>query len=211
MIYIVWAPPRQGKTFYCTWLAIKELKKGKSVFSNYPIVHEEKKLFKKPEILSTKIWKSDFVYHDITDSTIIIDEGYRDFSSREFKKFDTDKHTFFATNGHNNNDIYVIAQNPARVDLIIREMTNVFIFVRKACFIGSDKPLWFRVEGFLSIEDFAQRYHNPNAVYTSMFLLPKRYIKKAYDTHYYRCASEKHDYFTWYEEYTKIKNNEESG
>ena len=138
---------------------------------------------------------------------IVIDEGYIDYSSRDFKSFDKETHTFFATNGHNNNDIYLIAQNPARLDLIIREMTNVFIHVRKHSFPWSTAPLWFTVEGFLTQEDFALRHSSPEAVYTRRQLYPSKQVKKAYDTHYYRNGDNDFKYSTWHE-YFECMNSE---
>lgn len=214
MIYIIWAPPREGKTFYATWLVLRALQKGRKVYTNYPVIHTIKqrpKFYKKKVqvVLSTLKWDKLFAKHNITDSMIVIDEGYIDYSSRDFKAFTKETHTFFATNGHNNNDIYIIAQNPARVDLIIREMANVFIHVRKHSFPWSTNPLWFTVEGYLTQEDFALRHSSPNAVYTRRQLLPSKAVKKAYDTHYYRNGDNDFNYTTW-SEYLTCMDSEAS-
>ena len=222
MIYFIWAPPRQGKTFYATYLVLLQLLKGnKKVFTNYPVIYEiplglrarfknflikwnnricvylDKKsglLFLKNRFtvrtliktksLSSYVWKPEYAKAGITDSSIFIDEAYRDYSSRNFKSFDVDTHTFFATNGHDNNDFYLLTQHPNRLDLIIREMANIFYHVKKYTFPWSDNPLLFRIEGFLTQEDFLKR--TDDSVYTREYLTPKQSVKTAYDTHHYR-------------------------
>lgn len=216
MIYIIWAPPRQGKTFFATYRALREMRKTKKalkVYSNYPIISKEpltlsqkvKNVFRKKEnkipnkVLSSYVWRPEFVYESIYDSMIVIDEAYMDYNSRKFQDFDADTHVFFATNGHNHNDIYLIAQSPARLDKIVREMTNVFYYVKKHTFPWSSNPLWFTVEGYLTEEDFVARRSNPDAVWTKEQLTLKKDVARAYDTHYYRSQKQEHKPQTWAE------------
>lgn len=127
MIYIVFAAPRQGKTYFCTYIALHALKKakkdGKKVFSNYPIYHKK--------LGSTYRWEAGMEQDNITDSIIIIDEAYQAYNSRNFKGFSKNEHLFFSLNGHNQNDIWLIAHSPQRVDVVIREMVDMFYFVTK--------------------------------------------------------------------------------
>lgn len=184
MIYIIWAPPRKGKTYYATHIAVQNLKrifKGKGnkrkVFSNYPIYHKK--------------WGSSLyldrntLNYDITDSIIIFDEAYRDFNARTFFKFTKKEHTFFATNGHDNNDIYLIAHGIGRIDSVIREMVDTFFFVKKYGIPFMDRPLFFNIEGYIDLIDIAQR-HRYNTVYSSFWLPFKKDVAKAYDTHFFR-------------------------
>lgn len=225
MIYIVWAPPRQGKTFYLTYLALKELRKtkdAKQVFSNFPIMYQEElsllrkirnriiniinKIRKRPELnekgklLSSYRWYPEFIYTGIHDAMIIIDEAYRDYSSRNFKDFKVDQHTFFATNGHDNNDIYLIAQGINRIDVIIREMVNLFIFVKKTCLPWSKKPLYFTIETYLSEEDFKRRRQDEECTWTRERLRFKPDVARAYDTHYFKHSDDSTPYKKWSEE-----------
>ncbi|HZK71717.1 MAG TPA: zonular occludens toxin domain-containing protein [Clostridia bacterium] len=178
MIYIFFAPPREGKTYCVTAWALKELAKNKRrVFSNYPIVTDK---------VSTLVWKPDLVDSDIVDSLIIIDEAYRDFNSRNFKNFSSSEHFFFATNGHNNIDIILIAHSPARLDTVIREMASYFFFVKKVHLPFSTRPLWFRVEGFLDEISLSQRFVHKTLSYSVEHYLFKRSVARAYDTHYFR-------------------------
>lgn len=197
MIYIVWAPPRQGKTYFCTDWAVKALrdiakgsKRYKRVLSNYPIFDSKSGLW-------SDVWERRLAFEHVTDSLIIIDEAYRDYNSRTFKGFSPEEHTFFATNGHNANDIVVIAQNPARVDVVIREMCNVFFHVRKHQPFFMKRPLYFTVEGFTSEEDFAKRYSSDDFVYSRERILFRSRTARAYDTHYFRNESGDVNYVSW--------------
>ncbi len=188
MIYIVWAPPREGKTYFATRWALRRLRSGVPVYSNYPIIDRRRSL-------SSMIWTPDLSAESIHDSMIIVDEAYRDYNSRSFKNFTTDEHTFFATNGHNNIDVVLIAQNPARVDVVIREMCNIFFFVRKISIPGISRPLGFRVLGFLDEESMVSR--SKDAAYSSEYVLFRRRVADAYDTHYFRRDAEPYRGVTW--------------
>ena len=184
MIYIIWAPPRKGKTYYATWMAVRALKriaKGKgnkrNVFSNYPIYHKKWG--------STLYLNRDTLNYDITDSLIIFDEAYRDFNSRTFYKFTKKEHTFFATNGHDNNDIILIAHGINRVDSVIREMVDTYFFVKKYGLPFMDRPLLFNIEGYIDLVDIAQR-HRRNTAHSSFWLRFSKDVAKAYDTHFFR-------------------------
>ena len=189
MIYIVWAPPREGKTYFCTRWALGRLQKNKTVFTNYPVVDDQGR--------SSLVWTPDLVHESIHDALIIIDEAYRDYNSRNFKTFSSDEHTFFSTNGHNNLDIVLIAQNPARVDVVIREMTNVYFYVRKVAIPLLDRPLCFRVLGFLDELSMASR--DPKMAYTSELVWFRQSVARAYDTHYFRKDCREYKGITWKE------------
>jgi len=193
MIYIVWAPPREGKTYFCTRWALGRLAKNQTVFTNYPIIDDKGR--------SSLVWTPELAHESIHDALIVIDEAYRNYNSRSFKSFTTDEHTFFATNGHNNVDIVLIAQNPARVDVVIREMTNVYYFVRKFQLPFMSHPLWFRVLGFLDETSMAGR--DPKLAYSSELVLFRRYVARAYDTHYFRKDMEDYKGITWREKLEK--------
>lgn len=202
MIYIIWAPPRKGKTYYATYWAISILKaiyknKGnkKFVFSNYPIHHKK--------YGSTLFWNKNSYQYNIHDSVIIIDEAYRDYNSRKYHKFSTNEHTFFATNGHDNNDIILICHGIHRIDPVIREMVDTYYYVKKITFPFSEKPLWFIVEGFLDEIEIANRYRY-NTVYSKFFLRFKKEIGNSYDTHYFRKPdNEKFDLISWDDVYNE--------
>jgi len=183
MIHIWFGAPREGKTYSCTRLAVQRMEKGRKVFSNYPIITRGKKMF------STLVWKDEMIYENIHRCDIIIDEAYRSYSSREFKNFNKDMHTFFATNGHNDIDVHLIAQNPARIDVIIREITNYYHFVKKVNFPLLSRPLYFLNMVYLLEEDMLTR-SKERTHYMERYFFQKHYAE-AYDTHYYRNYDDK--------------------
>ena len=204
MIYIIWAPPRKGKTYYATWWALRVLKaikkhKGnkKRVFSNYPIYSSKWG--------SSLYLDRDTIQYDITDSLLIYDEAYRDFNSRKFYEFSKREHTFFATNGHDNNDIVLIAHGINRLDSVIREMVDTYFFVKKYGLPFSDKPILFNIEGYIDLQDIAQRYRR-NTVYSSFWLRFSKEVGKAYDTHFFRKPDNPNiEFISWFDMNEEMK------
>ncbi|WP_406656156.1 zonular occludens toxin domain-containing protein [Methanolobus sp. ZRKC2] len=198
MIYVYWAPPRKGKTYSCTDDALRAMeefhKKRKKdsnfkgrVFSNYPIKH--------PKLGFCDVWEPHMCEWPIYDSKIYIDEAYRDYNSRKHKMFSDDEHLFFSTNGHNGNDINLIAQNPARIDLIIREMTDTFFYIKKMEIPLVGRPLWFTLDAYLSEDDFKRRHMDKEALYNRTRKIFKAKVANAYNTHHFRKACDQEPVF----------------
>lgn len=186
MIYIVDGPPGAGKSYFGTRVAVKTLLDGRRpCFTNYPVVLGNK---------STFVWDYSLISEPVQDAVIIMDEAYRDVSSRDFKKFSKDEHTFFATNRHNGLDIYLIAQHLNRVDVIIREMANEIIRISKVAVPVIDRPLWFRADVYTDEASYARK----EIYYSQHYLFRKKYAK-AYDTHAFRRKSEPYRGVTWIE------------
>lgn len=160
--------------------------KRKKVFTNYPVY--DKKLG------STLQWLPEYADHVIRDSFVVIDEAYRDYNSRNSTtkgSFTANEHLMFSTNGHNGNDFLLLVQNPARLETIIREMCNMVYFVKKYTLPFSTKPIAFKVESYMSLEEMSKRFSKNNeAVYgIERYLFSKR-VAQAYDTHYFRKRGE---------------------
>lgn len=182
MIHVWFGAPRQGKTYSVTRLAILRMMKGRRVYSNYPIITRGKQIF------SSMVWQGDMIYENIHNCDIVIDEAYRDYSSRKYQNFSIDQHTFFATNGHNDIDIHLITQNPARIDLIIREIVNFYHWVNKVE-LPWGRPLYFRDYVYLLEADMISR-SKERTFMINRYLFRKIYAE-AYDTLYYRKQGEK--------------------
>lgn len=183
MIYIIEAPPGYGKTYYATKRIIEELKKKKpkKVFSNYPVIIKHK-----GKLLSSYKWEPEYLYEGVSESEIYLDEAWQYFSSREWKKFDVKTQEAFATNRHNENNYYLIAQHHSRLDTIIREICGMFYVLHKV-HIGK-WPLWFTVDSFLTEGD-VEKYHetkNKELRWSCKRFLRSRVVEKAYDTHFWR-------------------------
>ena len=217
MIYIYWAPPRQGKSYWATAEVVALLLEGKrTVYTNYPVVVK----LKDGTYRASKIWTPDMAHKNIVSADIIIDEAYVDYSSREYKKFSVDLHTFFATNGHNDLNIILLAQNPARIDLIIREMCSSFHYIKKTAvpywlwrpyakiknLLGGDvdpnrpRPLFFTQYVYLTEKDMAAV--NGETAWQVNRLWFDHKVASSYDTHYYRNQGEIYQGVSWLTKFT---------
>lgn len=184
------APPRQGKTYVVVAEAIKEMQKKKEVYSNFPIITPDGKYI-------SKVWQPEYIYENIQNAIIIIDEAQRDFDSQGHKALDVDEDTFFAASGHNGLEIRVISQNLTRVAKAIRDRMNEFIFVQKGFlsipFLKNregqwGRPVYFKQTSYLTLEDLES--HDKERVYLTERTLFKNYIAASYDTHYFKKAGE---------------------
>lgn len=204
-IKIIFASPGQGKSYYATYKACEALKDGRTVYSNYPIIT--------PKGLSSCVWKPEYCLENVRDAVIIIDEAYRDMSSRDYSSFTVDEHTFFATNRHNHLDIYLIAQNPARIDVILREICSEFLFIKKISIpftrwlnkLERDNiPLIFIVYGYLDEIALANRYNKDSDKLS--WVIFNRKVAKSYDTHFYSNDDDEFVGVHW-SDYLKCEND----
>lgn len=202
------APPRQGKTYVVVAEAIKAMQKGKEVYSNFPIITPD------GEYIS-KVWRPEYIYENIQNAIIIIDEAQRDFDSQGHKSLDVDEDTFFAASGHNGLEIRVISQNLTRVAKAIRDRMNEFIFVQAGIPIPFWKnregqwgiPIYFKQTSYLTLEDLES--HDKERVYTTTRTLFSRYIARSYDTHYFKRTGELFETNNWLEEILEHDYNAE--
>lgn len=177
MIYVYIGAPGQGKTFSATHRALSELKKGRTVFSNFPIEDTKRHLV-------TKIWKKEYAStKHIKDSLIIIDEAYKDWNSKDWKDITPEEHSFFAECRHWGNDIILIAQSSARVATIAKEIANIVI-VKKYTIL-----YWwiigFKLEYYETVDDISRRHISKDPLYYRHdFIWFNKRTAKAYDTHY---------------------------
>jgi hypothetical protein len=200
------APPRQGKTYIVVAEAINEMKKGKKVYSNFPIITPDGKYI-------SHVWKAEYIYENIQNAIIIIDEAQRDFDSQGHKALDVDEDTFFAASGHNGLEIRVISQNLTRVAKAIRDRMNEFIFVQAGLSIPFLKnregkwgrPLYFIQTSYLTLEDLES--HDKERIYLKERTLFKNYVANSYDTHYFKRTGDAFLPNNWLDELIIMKAN----
>lgn len=214
MIYIIVAPPRSGKTYFATKLAVENLHPKKTIldhllrrtpdtypiYTNYPVLDLKTGR-------STYRWESRYVYENIQDATIIIDEAWQDYSSRNYKNFTKDMQAFFAMNGHNNNDIYIIAQNASRVDVIIREMCNELYYIRKICIPLTDRPILFIAYIYHDLDEMSRMTPDPYLAVKKKYIIFRKRFATAYDTHYFRSTKPPITPETWIEYHHRTTNS----
>jgi hypothetical protein len=187
MIEFYWGLPGEGKSFLVTKIARQNILRGRLVYSNFPIIFNEK-----GKIWSSYVWMDNFVYEPIHDCDIIIDEGYRTASSRDWKSFTVDEHTFYGTVGHNGIDVYFITQAIPRIEVIIRELVGKFHHITKTALPWYkpdprgyyEKVLWFVDE--VSLQNNSTPGTPSTEIYTKSHILFDKRTAKAYDTKYYR-------------------------
>lgn len=209
MIYIVAGGPGDGKSYYATLWALNELlrknksKHKKKVFTNFPVIHKPKKklLRKQKKPISSYIWKPEYVYENIYNSIVFVDESYQDYNCKDSKNFDADTQVFFSQQRHNDNDLVMLSPNPARINIIIREMANLIIQVRGHLNIIGH-PLYFTTEQFLTIEDYNSRSSVVNTVYKKELYFFRKKVAKSYDTHQFRKTGVEFEPALWYDEET---------
>ena len=191
MIEFYFGLPGEGKSFCVTKIVMDRLKKGRRVFSNYPIFFRDR-----GKQYSSFVWDDKYVYEPLNECDIVIDEGYRTASSRDWKSFSVDEHTFYGTTGHNGIDVFFITQAIPRIEVIIRELTAKFHLIKKFAIPWFrpdprgyyEKVIWFTDEVYL--QD-AKTAGTPGAeVYTKSRIMFDKHTSKAYDTKYYRKKGE---------------------
>lgn len=196
------APPREGKTYVVVAEAIEYMKKGKKVYSNFPIIT--------PSGLISKVWKPEYIYENIQNALIIIDEAQRDFDSQTHKSLDENEDAFFATSGHNGLEIRIISQNLPRVTKAVRDRMNLYVFVKKGFSFPFAKdregkwgrPLWFTKLSYLTLEDLES--HNKERIYLTERILFKKEISQSYDTHYFKRQGETFEPPNWLDELIRM-------
>lgn len=191
MIEFFWGLPSEGKTYIVVKRERDKMINGRIVFSNFPIIFNYK-----GKQFSSFFWKDKFVYETIHDCDIVIDEGYRTASSRDWKTFTVDEHTFYATTGHNGIDVFFITQAIPRVEVVIREIVSKFHQIKKTTIPWFrkdprgeyEKILWFVDE--VRLQSPKTPGTPADEIYTSSHSLFSKNVAKAYDTKYYRKPGE---------------------
>lgn len=117
-VYILYGLPGAGKSYFLACLADDYRRAGYPVACNYPIkfTHELK-----PENINTDLL--------LSGSVLLIDEAHSIFNSRGFKNFTKTMHEFFSMHRHLGNRLVLATQHPARLDLVIREIADSFIYL----------------------------------------------------------------------------------
>jgi hypothetical protein len=176
----------------------------------YPIDYIKNKVY------SSYKWEHSYIDTGINDSSIYIDEGYKYFNCHD--KLTSNEHDFFALSGHNNNDVYVIAQNYMRINVAIRELANYFVYVTKFSnpFSMRNKtgrkqltPLFFNTEMYISEADFKMRTINPKVIYEKKRIWFNSNIAEAYNTQYFRTLEQELKPVLWINELKEKKKKRE--
>jgi hypothetical protein len=138
MIYCYCGLPGSGKTSLLSQFAVTKMKKGYPVYSNYPISFKYKGV-----LLSTRVLTRSMIENPNfpENSILIVDEVQLWFNSRDFKSFSLNCLKFFTGHRHLGVDMYLGVQHPSRVDTVIREIIDIYIWVKVIPFFTRFKKL----------------------------------------------------------------------
>ena len=128
-VSIIYGLPGAGKSYLLACLADEFIKQGFEVCCNYPVKGTHK--------ITKKDINTDLC---LSNCVILLDEAHTLFNSRGFKDFTKTVHEFFSLHRHLGNRIYLVTQHPARLDIVIREISEDFIMLSSVKFLGV--PLW---------------------------------------------------------------------
>lgn len=169
MIKMFCGRPGSGKSYLASLLAIKDMKRGRPVFSNYPITFRTRKHeYRSLKLTRDMIRKGTYP----PGSLIIVDECNHWFNSRNFKDFNVQDLIFFTQHRHIGLDMFLISQHPQRVDVSIREIVNQYLEIINL----GPLSLIFKYD---NVEDFSTGRQFPQIIYR------KPHIFTAYDTNYF--------------------------
>lgn len=172
-VYILYGLPGAGKSYYLACLADDYRRAGYPVACNYPIKRTHKLA---PENINTDLL--------LSNSVLLIDEAHSIFNSRGFKNFSRQMHEFFSMHRHLGNRLVLATQHPARLDVVIREIADSFIYL--STFKIGSRPIlltarWYYEDPCRSSNVDMDRLLVP---YRTERRLYSRRIMSTYDTFY---------------------------
>ena len=157
-----------GKTYYLTHQALKFLKKGYPVYTNFEFYKEGvyKLTF---EDLQNKLFPENAV--------IIYDEAHNELDSDNFKD-KTVKQAFkmFTQSRKLKYTIFIGSQNPIRVFKGLRDIADNFIWSSKGLF-------FFNYDVYLSYQEF-EHWERENAKWSQFRVRKQKKIFEAYNTYF---------------------------
>lgn len=185
--------PGSGKTFALTHIAWKEQRKGRKVFTNYPVKG------------CYKITYDDLVKYTFpVGSVVLIDEAGRYFNSRDWSKLPPAVFDLFTLHRHMKLDLIVAVQNFQRIDLALREVIELVYWARNKPWLP-----FFVYEGYYAVEKVGMKGEADVRHVINKFSRSR----KAYDTHAMRSVGNKTHIplVSWDEELKKEIAEEQDG
>lgn len=177
-INIYFAPPGEGKSFIGTALILELMRKGRRVFSNWPVRSVDGKY-------CSKVWWRALMKENLSKGAIFLDEAQKDFWSRNFEKFSEDDLAWFTQCGQYEISLNIFTQNLDNIDVIIRRVANTFIEVRKTEIPLLELPLFFTLSEFTSMEDYISYQRGIVSPWHTERIWFSKDIASAYDTKWF--------------------------
>lgn len=127
--------PGSGKSYTLTATAIEQAERGRDVFANYPINHPRCYTFSPDDLL------------DLPPGVIVIDEAHLWFPARQALKLPPSWLAMLSQTRKNGWDLYWCAQHEARVDRVIRDVSN-WMWHCTAWFEWDSHPMFFKAVSY---------------------------------------------------------------
>lgn len=155
--------PGNGKSFACTHYAYKDIKKGRKVFTSYPVKG------------AYKITFDDLCKYRFPEgSTVIIDESGRWFNSRNWKDLPPEVFDLFTLHRHMKLDLVVAVQNFNRIDVALREVVELVYWSRNYPWLP-----FIIYDGYYDVESLGLK----GQANTTHIIWKWTRSRKLYDTH----------------------------
>lgn len=143
MIELITGLPGGGKSYLLVWRALKGMREGRPVFSNFPLSGAYR--------LDIEILKhAEFP----SSSLVLIDEAGLFFNSREWNKFPMEIFQLFSQHRKMKIDMLVVGQDSGMVDINIRRVAQWFWFADPVPIIPFFRyRLYYRAEDIGYLDD----------------------------------------------------------
>lgn len=163
MIISVTGMPGGGKTFFLTCRAYEAMKKGRPVFSNFPIKG------------AYKITVKDMIEYSFPpNSLIIIDEAGRDFSAHDWKTLPQEVFDLFTLHRHLQMDMIIAMNAFGYVDIALRRVVELTYWATNRPYLP-----FFTYKGYYDLERTSMNREHDVSTFYSKFHKARNY----YDTY----------------------------
>jgi hypothetical protein len=156
--------PGSGKTYTLTERVIRSAKKGVPVFTNYPVAYPGVFMFRPDQLL------------ELPPGLIVIDEAHLWFPARLALKLPPSWLAMLSQTRKNGWDLLWSAQHEKRVDVILRDVSNLQ-WLCKAWFEWGGHPLVFTAASYEP-----ETFRKPKSEMTRTVRFFSRTVSDAYDT-----------------------------
>jgi len=179
-IKIVTGLPSAGKTYYMTLLAKEAIDEDIPVFSNYRLGYPEESTPKQVIYYETFEQLIELL-EGVEKALIVCDEIQVHFNSRTWGTFSVRMQTLFQQHAKDGLNIIGTTQNEARVDVVIREIVQIWIHCRRIGGFGrvSNYPWGWIKASYYWPEEFTKAEAQP---YFTEYVWVKRSIATFYNT-----------------------------
>jgi len=165
--------PGSGKSYTLTARALELANRGRTVFTNYDVVHPNIFRFREDQLL------------DLPPGVIVIDEAHLWFPARQALKLPPSWLAMMSQTRKSGWDLMWCAQHEARVDSALRHVSS-WMWLCSSWFQTQGHPLLFKAESFEP-----EYFRRPKMRMTTRWRVFNTEVAAAYDT-YERLTVAKH-------------------